>query len=141
MTEAVVDANVLLRHLTGEPPDLAERAGGLLEAAERRGVRLVMTALTLAEVVWVLERSYRWPRLAIADGLTQLLAYGTFHAPEAGSLERALRWYRTRPRLHFADAYVAAVAADRGAAVISFDRELKGLREVIVVDSPRGFEA
>lgn len=141
MTEAVVDANVLLRHLTGEPPVLAEQAGGVLESAERRGVRLVITVLTLAEVVWVLERSYRWPRPAIADGLTQVLASSTFHVPEAALLERALRWYRSRPRLHFADAYVAAVAADRGAAVVSFDRELKGLHEVVVVDSPRGFEA
>lgn len=140
MTEVVIDANVLLRHLTGEPPDLAERAGALLAAAERERVRLVVTALTLAEVVWVLQHSYRWRREAIAEGLARLIISGAFFLAEARVVSQALTWYRSLPRLHFADAYVASVAADRGAAVMSFDRDLKRLRDVTVVDSPAAFK-
>lgn len=139
MTDVVIDANVLLRHLTGEPPDLAERAGALLGAAERARVRLVVTALTLAEVVWVLQHSYGWPRPAIADGLVGFIESGTFTIPEASVVRRALEWYRRHPRLHFADAYVAGTAMDRGAAVASFDRALKRLTNVAVVDSAESF--
>ena len=140
MTEVVIDASVLLRHLTGEPPDLAERARAVLAAAERAHVRLVVTALTLAEVVWVLQHSYRWRRGAIADGLARLILSGAFSLPEASVISQALTWYRMRPRLHFADAYIAAVAAGRGAAVVSLDRDLKRLRDVTVVDSSAAFE-
>lgn len=138
--EAVVDANVLLRHLTGEPADLAARAGQVLAAAEQQHVRFILTALTLAEVVWVLQRTYRWSRPAIADGLTQLLRARAFDVLEATVLERAIQWYRARPRLHFADAYIAAVAAERGAAMVTFDREIRRLREIAVIGGPDAFE-
>lgn len=139
MTEAVVDANVLLHYLTGAPPELAERARQVLVAAEKRNTRLVVVALTLAEVVFILQHTYRWPRRAIAEGLSKVIGADTFHLPEGATLQRALVWYRDRPGLHFADAYVAAVAVDRGAAVVSFDRELKRVRELTVVDSPEAF--
>ena len=131
MREAVVDTNVLLRYLTGEPAALAERAQNVLQGAEERRVRLIVTALTVAEVVFVLEHVYRWSRGMIAEGLLKLLAI--FHVPEVAVLERAIGWYRHVRRLHFADAYVAAVAASRAAAVISFDRELKRLRGLTVI--------
>jgi predicted nucleic-acid-binding protein len=137
--EAVVDANVLLRYLTGEPTTLATRAQRVLEEAEARGVRLVVTSLTLAEVVFVLEHVYRWSRRTIVDGLLKLLAAGVFHVPEVATMERAINWYRDIRRLHFADAYVAAVAATLHAAVISFDRELARLRELTVIADPHGF--
>lgn len=139
MTDAVVDANVLLRHLTGVPSGLAERAQKILVAAEHQNIRLIVTALTLAEVVFVLEHTYQWPRKAVADGLAKLLASDTFELPEVALLERALAWYREIHRLHFADAYIAAVAADRRAVLVSFDQALKRLRDLTVVDSPEAF--
>ncbi len=139
MTDAVVDAHILLRYLTGVPSTLAARAQRLLVAAEQRDLRLTVTALTLAEVVFVLQHTCRWPRKTLAEGLVKLLASDTFQFPEAALLERALAWYRDMPRLHFADAYVAAVAAERRAVVGSFDREFKRLRELTVVDSPEAF--
>jgi predicted nucleic-acid-binding protein len=74
---------------------------------------LVVTSLTLAEVVFVLEHVYRWSRRTIVDGLLKLLAAGVFYVPEVAMLERAINWYQDIRRLHFADAYVAAVAAGR----------------------------
>ncbi len=139
MTDAVVDANILLRHLTGAPAPLADRAQNLLVAAEQRSIRLIVTALTLAEVVFVLQHTYRWPRRTLAEGLGKLLASDTFYFPEMALLEQALAWYRDIPRLHFADAYIAAVAAARHAAVVTFDQEFKRLGELAVVDSPEAF--
>lgn len=139
MTEAGVDANVLLRYLTGEPVPLAERAGKILRDAEARRMGLVVTSLTIAEVIFVLEHVYRWPRGAIVAGLLKLLAGGVFQFPEVTVLERAIGWYRDIRRLHFADAYVAAVAATRHAAVLSFDRELRRLRNLTVIADPGSF--
>lgn len=136
MTEAVLDANILLRHLTGQPPELAQQARGLLQAAERRKIRLTVTALTLAEVVFVLDRTYRWSRHKISSGLQTLLTAGVVHVPEHHILARALALYHNYPRVQFADAYVAAVALERGAALISFDRDLRGIPRLRLIATP-----
>jgi len=135
----VVDANVLLRYLTGDPAALADRAQKVLQEAEARRVRLMVTSLTVAEVVFVLEHVYRWPRGTIAEGLLKLLAARLLHIPEVAVLERAMGWYRDVRRLHFADAYVAAMAASRQAALISFDREFKRLRGLTVIGDSGAF--
>lgn len=136
MTEALLDANVLLRHLTGQPPEQAGQAGGLLLAAEQRKVRLTVTALTLAEVVFVLERTYRWPRHKISTGLQALLTAGVIHVPERQILARALSMYYNHPRVHFADAYLAAAAIDSGAPLISFDRGLRAIPGLRLIAGP-----
>ena len=52
MSEAL-DANVVLRHFTGQPPAMAARATTALVGAPPRS--LVLTDLTVAELVYVLQ--------------------------------------------------------------------------------------
>ena len=59
MSEAF-DANVVLRHFTGQPPAMAARATTALVEAPPRS--LVLTDLTVAEVVYVLQGPYAWAR-------------------------------------------------------------------------------
>lgn len=126
--EAVVDTNVLLRFLTDEPKDLAERAASILERAEARDVKLVVPSLVLAEVVYVLELVYEWARAEISEKLRELIGAGVLHFPEADVLTQALEDDEARRKLDFADAYAAALARVGGhGRVISFDRELDGL--------------
>jgi predicted nucleic acid-binding protein len=54
---AFVDTNVLVRHLTGDPPELAGRATRYLAAADE----LLLPDLILAEVAYVLESFYESP--------------------------------------------------------------------------------
>lgn len=48
---AFVDTNVLIRHLTGDPPEMASRATAFLASAEE----LLLPDLIVAEIVDVLE--------------------------------------------------------------------------------------
>jgi predicted nucleic-acid-binding protein len=57
-----VDTNILIRHLTGDPPDQARRATELLARAEV----LWLADVVVAEVVYVLESVYRVSRAGIA---------------------------------------------------------------------------
>ena len=59
MPEALVDANLLLRYLTNEPRRLADRAAATPQGAEQQRTALVVTPLTLAEVVYVLASVYQ----------------------------------------------------------------------------------
>lgn len=138
MSEVLVDANVLLRHLTGQPPALARRAAAIMREAERGRISLVVTPLTLAECVWVLETSYRKSREAITDALVTLLQAPGIAAREQDVLIQALSYYRNTPRLDFADAYLAGIATSTGPPrIASFDEGLRRIPGLVVI-SGRG---
>jgi len=69
MTNLWVDANILLRFLTGEPPDLAQRAFRLIQKAEFGEVTLRLSPIVVAEVLWVLYSFYKYFRVQIAEVL------------------------------------------------------------------------
>lgn len=134
MSEVVLDANVLLRFLTGEPHDLADRARAILAEAERKRVPLVLTPLTLAEVVFVLQSVYDWERNEIAEQLLDLISAPSLTVLDHPALLQALTWYRDVQGIHLADAYVAAVATARGhGRVASFDRHMGQLPGVTAI--------
>ena len=137
MTEILVDANVLLRHLTGQPPGLARRAAKIMQAAERGHLTLIVTPLILAECVWVLETSYRKPLETIADALLILLQAPGIVVREEDVMVAALSVYRDTPRLDFGDAYLVGVATRAGPPrIASFDRGLRSIPGVSVFSGP-----
>lgn len=115
-----LDTNVLVRHLTGDPPAMAARATALLRAAER----LDLPDLIVAEVVYVLESFYRVPREQVAELARAIIAFPAIETEDPPRLLRAIELYE-RVRLDFADAYLVACAerADHR-SVVSFDRRI-----------------
>jgi predicted nucleic acid-binding protein len=59
MSRLWVDANIVLRFITKEPENMAERAARLMAQAEAGEVSLYIAPLVLAEIVWVL-RFFYW---------------------------------------------------------------------------------
>jgi predicted nucleic acid-binding protein len=115
---AFVDANILIRHLTGDPPEQAERATRYLRAADE----LLLPDLILAEVAYVLESFYGTPRTQAAATLRAVLAFPAIRVIDADLLQRAIEVYDVL-RLDFADAYLVASAERTGVGVVaSFDR-------------------
>ena len=117
---AFVDTNVLIRHLTGDPPEMASRATRNLETADE----LLLPDLILAEVAYVLESFYETPRAQVATTLRAVLAFPAIRVVDADLLQRAVEVYEVH-RLDFADAYLVASAERTGIGVIaSFDRTI-----------------
>ncbi|MDQ4058177.1 MAG: type II toxin-antitoxin system VapC family toxin [Actinomycetota bacterium] len=117
---AYVDTNVLVRHLTDDPPDQASRATAILENAER----LILTDLVVAELVYVLESYYERPRSQIVESVQSLLTLSSIAVTSHDLLLRALELYE-HSRLDFAKAYLASAAELTGiGTVASFDRTL-----------------
>ena len=117
---AFVDTNVLIRHLTGDPPELAARATRYLAGADE----LLLSDLILAEIAYVLESFYETPRAQVATTLRAVLAYPAIRVLDADLLQRAVEVYEIH-RLDFADAYLVASAERTGIGVIaSFDRTI-----------------
>ena len=104
-----LDANVLIRHLVGEPPALARQAGALLERARGGGLALRVHSLTISETVWALERRYGVPRTEIARAVGGVLQAEGIECEEADILSDALADYATLG-VDFADAVLARAA-------------------------------
>lgn len=127
MTRVWVDANVVLRFLTGEPPDLAARARQLLQKAERGEVVLCLSPVVVAEVVWVLCGFYKLPKAQVADHLGALLIAPGVEAQGQDTLLAALA-LMAEANVDFADALLAAAAQQNGETVCSFDEDFRRLR-------------
>jgi predicted nucleic acid-binding protein len=117
---AFLDTNVLVRHLTGDPPAQARRATRYLKRADE----LLLADLILAEVACVLESFYEVSRTQVAATLRAILAFPTIRTLDAELLQRAIEVYEVHG-LDFADAYLVATAERTGVDVIaSFDRSI-----------------
>lgn len=115
---AFLDTNVLIRHLTGEPPAQARRATAFLRRAEE----LLLPDLIVAEVVYVLESFYEVERARVAELVRAIIGYPAILVVDEPLLLRALEVYEL-DRLDFADAYLVACAEASGVgAIASFDR-------------------
>ncbi len=117
---AFVDTNVLVRHLTGDPAEMAARATAYLEVESD----LMVADLVVGETVYVLESFYEAPREQVAEAIRSLLAFEAVVTVDPPLLLRALEVYETE-RLDFAEAYLVACAESTGVnKVASFDRSL-----------------
>jgi predicted nucleic acid-binding protein len=123
---AFVDTNILVRHLTGDPPDMAARASRFL-AAERN---LLLADLVVAETVYVLESFYEAPRAVIAESIRALIAFESVICVDPSLLLRSVEIYEV-DRLDFAEAYLVACAETTGVGrVASFDHSISRVNTV-----------
>jgi predicted nucleic acid-binding protein len=117
---AFVDTNILVRHLTGDPPEQAARATKLLAEADE----LLLVDLVVAEVVYVLESFHEVPRERVAELVRAIIAFPAIVVLDSAVLLRALEVYET-DRLDFDEAYLVAQAERSGVGVVaSFDRAI-----------------
>jgi predicted nucleic acid-binding protein len=129
---AFVDTNVLVRHLTGDPPEMAARATAYL-ATERE---ILLTDLVMAETVYVLESFYQAPRDQVAQAMRSLVALGSILCVDPALLLRAIEVYET-DRIDFAEAYLVACAESTAVCkVASFDRSIDRVKTIERIEPP-----
>ena len=124
-----VDTNILVRFFTGEPPEMAAAAKALVEAADAGDVVLEVLPVIVAETVYTLESFYEMDRQEVASKLILLLQSRGIKPHERDRVLDALARHRDQ-NVHFADAYLAAVGAESGLSVASFDRDLDKFKDV-----------
>lgn len=116
-----LDTNIIVRYLTDDPPELAERAANVID----RDDPLIVSEIVLAESAYVLESVYEYTRAEVVDALMsfiqrrniQLLSISKVLALEALNMCRGSR------RHSFADALLWAEARHhRATQIYTFDR-------------------
>ena len=129
-----IDTNVLIRHLTGDPPDMAAAATRFLAEADD----LLVVDLVIAEVVYVLESFYRVERARVAELIRRIVAFDAVRVQDEGLILRSIEIYEEH-RIDYAEAYLCGCAeGTAGSSVASFDRSIDRVATVIRVE-PRDY--
>lgn len=116
----LLDANTVIRYLTADDPKKAKRVEDLFKSTSDQ---FILTDVSVAEIVWVLESHYQVAKSDIVAKLRLLLMLEAIDADkELLSLALDLFWSRN---IDYIDAYIAAYASCRKIpTVVSYDRDL-----------------
>lgn len=118
-----LDANVIVRYLTGDDPAQSAAATALFHAAVAGRLQLVIPTTVLQETVYALETFYDGTPATIAPRLVSLLGLTGVTCPDARWVLDGIHWYRTK-NADFGDALLCAFAHHHHCGVSTFDREL-----------------
>ena len=117
---AFIDTNIIVRHLTADPPEMGARATGFLADVDQ----LYLVDLIVAETIYVLESFYEAPRGQVAAAMRSLLSMDSVVTVDPALLLRAIEVYEV-DRLDFAEAYLVACAETAGVGrVASLDQAI-----------------
>lgn len=130
MNSYLVDTNIILRFITGEPEAQAEQTRQLFEQCDSGARYLRILPLVVAEVVFVLSgQHYNLPREDIARELALFLQNPSLDVEDRDSLLLALKIF-SEHKVDYADAYLAAVARTHENGIASFDQDFKKIPDL-----------
>ncbi len=112
----LLDTSMLVRYLTGDPPDLADVSARVIDGEDE----LLITDVVLVETAYVLRSVYEVPRQAIVHHLIALLRKAnieTFRLDTHLVIE-ALLLCRPSGRVSFGDALVWAAARSQADSIV-----------------------
>lgn len=128
-----LDTNVIVRYLVADVPEQAEAARALIEGLTPENPGFICREVVI-ETAWVLERSYRLPRLRIAEALMGLAASDSLVVENAEDVVAAAHRY-LQGGVGFSDQMIVAAAERAGALPLyTFDRGLGRVRGVVRVE-------
>ena len=132
----LVDTNVLLRFLSGEPPAQAASAQKLFHAAAAGRCVLDVSPVIVAETIYTLLSFYGVERTVAAHKLSVLLRQRGVKLRDADQVFSALKRLQS-VKVGFADAFLAAGSALEKVAVASFDRDFDKFHDVVRYAPPQ----
>ena len=109
-----VDANVVVRYLTGDDPDQAAKAKAAIDAGD-----IFVSTTVLLESEWVLRSTYDFTRREVAEALRDFAGLPGVSVESPALIAEALD--RAEKGMDFADALHLG-AAVRCEALLTFDR-------------------
>jgi predicted nucleic acid-binding protein len=123
MKSVALDANVIVRYLTGDDPGQSPAATELFRAASAGRLNLIVPTPILQETVYVLETYYAGTPDTIAPKLLSLLSLNGVTCPDARWVLDGIHWYRSK-QADFGDALLCAYARHHHCEVSTFDQAL-----------------
>ena len=118
-----IDSNILIRHLVQDDAVQSPKATALIERHLSESNPGFLSVVTIAEIVWVLQRRYRLSRQDVAAVLERVLQIESLvveHEPEVYRAMLALKAGHSS----FGDALIGALNSKAGCLrTLTFDRK------------------
>ena len=131
---STLDTNVLVRYLVGDVPEQADAARELIEGLTQDAPGFICREVVL-EVAWVLERTYRFTRIQVADALLNMTASDSLVVEESDDVAAAAYSYR-RGGVGFSDLMILKASKRAEAAPLhTFDQRLARMNGAALVDT------
>ena len=128
-----IDTNVLVRFLTQDDVVQGTAACKLIDTMNEENPGFICREV-IVELVWVLERSYKFGRETIAGAVEGLLATSEFEIESGDDVAQVLHLYENEG-FGFADLMIRQAARGRGAACLfTFDQKAARLDGVELVN-------
>ena len=128
-----LDTNILIRYLVADDAAQTKAASELLSGLSPENPGFVCREVAV-ELVWVLERSYRYSREQISAVLEELIASEELEIETSDDVARAAFHYR-QGGAGFSDLMIATAASRRGAyPLYTFDRRAAQMEGVELLE-------
>lgn len=118
---SLVDANIVLRYLLDDHPELSQRAADILEYQS-----VILPIEAACEVVYVLQKIYEVERTIIAQQLTKLVDEMLVQMEKPRVFTKALEYY-SDSRLDFVDCLRWSYHTEENQPIFTFDKKLNTL--------------
>ena len=126
MSAKLLDTNLIIRFFLNDNPPQAEAVQKILESEHEE---LVLTDVSLAEIIWVLTSYYKLPKSEVVNKLLDLLTLEAIRANKQ-VLYKALFLYKSL-NIDFIDAYLGAFAENEGIkSIYSYDKDFDKIKSL-----------
>ena len=117
----LIDANAILRYTLNDNMDMAVKVRELISNA-----KVSIRYEVLAEVIYVLNKVYSFPRVELVEGINVFLAGPNVEVESEQALSLALKTY-AETNMDFVDCVLYGLNAIYDCAVFTFDKQLNSM--------------
>ncbi len=118
-----VDTNILVRYFTGDDEEQAQIVEKIIENYANSPNSLFINNIVLCELVWVLERGYKYSKEQVGLVINQMLSTEEFAFEKPELLQLALNQY-IQDKLDYSDALIGLINKSSGCLeTLTFDQD------------------
>lgn len=122
-----IDANVLLRFILKDVPDLFSQSRKILEEAKSGKHHIYISQIIIFEVVFTLKKYYKWEKSEIIENIKALLALNFLEIESKEIFTKAIYIFQDT-NISFVDSFLLARSRITGHQIKTFDRKLEKLQ-------------
>ncbi len=138
-TDVGLDTSVILRLLTGEPPDQAEAAAEAIVLANRNGASVFVSDTVVLEAYFALQTAYNVSKKAALLALAEMFHSGAVQPEPGGCAKDVLdACLHSASKPGFADRMIHARYRSHGAKMLTFEKAASKLPGTEVLHNKKG---
>lgn len=124
MTRLVADTNVFLRFLLKDNLDQFNTTHEVLVNVKEDKLELVIPQIVMFEIVYSLDKYYRFPKEKIIDALKTIIGTKNIKIQDLSAFKKALTLFG-KNNLSFVDCFLVAYLEENDAKLFTFDKDLQ----------------